>query len=117
DLAAEVAREALAPALLAGRRLQADEVAVRAERVREIAVHGGRASRAAVLVLVRRSHLRRPEALAVGLAQGDDVLRTVAIAHREDPPARHRHRGEAAPEARRLPRQGRSPTLPPRDPP
>ena len=68
--AAEVPGQALAPALLAGGRLQADEVALGADGVEQVAVDGGGAAAAPVLVVPGRADLGAPDELAVGALRG-----------------------------------------------
>ena len=106
--AAEVAGEALAPALLArwpspGRRGRRRCRARRgARRPRWACPRPRRIRRRA-----RARRPRRPDELAVGAGEREHVLGAVLVAHRVDAVAGHGHAGEAGAEALRLPEQGR----------
>ena len=105
DLAAEVARQVLAPALLAGRRLEAHQVALGAQAVDQRAVDGRRRARPRVAVLPDRPDLGLPELLAVGRGQGDDVLAALQVPHREEAVAADRQARISRPETGHLPGQ------------
>src|SRR5262249_54844512 len=92
---------------LAGDRFQTYEVAKLTERVNPVAVHGRRAARAAV-VSAGLAYLDRPEFLAVGTIEGEDVRRVAHVAHRKNLVADDGHAGEAGPDAGRLERERRA---------
>src|SRR5206468_9849458 len=95
--------EALAPLLLAGSGIDAEQVAGRRNPVHAVIVHRGGAARAGVAGLAGGADLRLPLDLAVLAAQGENAGLAVLVAHREDPVAGHRHRREALADARALP--------------
>src|SRR5262249_8656300 len=106
DAPLEVLAQVLAPLDLALGDLAADEVPLEAERVDEVAVHGGGATRAGVAAppALYRRQLRRPQLLAfLRLGQGEEDFLVLAVAHEEDAPGRDARRAETDAEVGRLP--------------
>src|SRR5262249_28052860 len=102
--AAEVLDQVAVPDALAALGFQANEVALLAQGVHALAVHGGRASEAVALGADRF----RPDNLAAVALQGDDERLVALVADGVNAVAGHAEAGVAAAEALGLPGQRRA---------
>src|SRR5262249_22572882 len=98
DLAAEVFRHALAPDLRAVGNLDADQIALAAEAVHQLAVHRrrgvGPAAPGVGLEVENGADLRRPRLLALVIDR-QEVFRVLARPHEVEPAADDRRPGVA----------------------
>ena len=106
--AAEVPGQAPAPALGARCGLHAHQVALGADRVHEVAVHGGCASGPAHLVVPGGADPGRPERLAVRSLERHELLGAGFVAHGEETVPRDGHARKADANAGGRPGQRRS---------